>query len=82
MILNLNLKRKIKDNHIKVLDNYIKLSKLGKVLAKVYIKVEGTIINTTIKKYSNNIYRQELPKFMFLYINNGIIILCNHSKLF
>ena len=45
------------NNNIEVLDNYIKLPKLGKVLAKVYRKVEGTIINATIKKYSNNKYK-------------------------
>ena len=45
------------NNNIEVLDNYIKLPKLGKVFAKVYRKVEGTIINATIKKYSNNKYK-------------------------
>ena len=44
------------NNNIEVLDNYIKLPKLGKVPAKVHRKVEGTIINATIKKYSNNKY--------------------------
>ena len=38
------------NNNIEVLDNYIKLPKLGKVPAKVHRKVEGTIINATIKK--------------------------------
>lgn len=45
------------NNNIEVLDNYIKLPKLGKVPAKVHRKVEGTIINATIKKYSNNKYK-------------------------
>ena len=45
------------NNNIEVLDNYIKLPKLGKVSAKVHRKVEGTIINATIKKYSNNKYK-------------------------
>ena len=44
------------NNNIEVLDNYIKLPKLGKVPTKVHRKVEGTIINATIKKYSNNKY--------------------------
>ena len=45
------------NNNIEVLDNYIKLPKLGKVPTKVHRKVEGTIINATIKKYSNNKYK-------------------------
>lgn len=35
------------NNNIEVLDNFIKLSKLGKIKAKVYRKVEG---NATVKK--------------------------------
>ena len=42
---------KYTNNNIEVLDNYIKLPKLGKVPTKVHRKVEGTIINATIKKY-------------------------------
>lgn len=45
------------NNNIEVLDNYIKLPKLGKVAAKIHRKVEGTIVNATIKKYSDNKYK-------------------------
>ena len=37
------------NNNIEVLDNYIKLPKSDKALDKIHIKVEGTIINATIK---------------------------------
>ena len=43
--------------NIEVLDNYIKLPKIGKVFAKVHRKLEGTIINATVKKYSDNKYK-------------------------
>lgn len=45
------------NNNIEVLDNSIKLPKLGKIKAKVHRKLEGTIINATIKKYGNNKYK-------------------------
>lgn len=45
------------NNNIEVLDNYIKLPKIGKVFAKVHRKPEGTIINATVKKYSDNKYK-------------------------
>ena len=45
------------NNNIEVLDNYIKLPKLGKVKAKVHRTFEGTIVNATIKKYGNNKYK-------------------------
>lgn len=45
------------NNNIEVLDNFIKLPKLGKVKAKVHRKVEGTIANATIKKYGDNKYK-------------------------
>ena len=45
------------NNNIEVLDNYIKLPKIGKVFAKVHRKLEGTIINATVKKYSDNKYK-------------------------
>ena len=41
------------NNNIEVLDNCIKLPKLGKVKAKIHRTVEGRIINATIKKYGN-----------------------------
>lgn len=45
------------NNNIEILDNFIKLPKLGLVSAKVYRKVEGTIVNATIKKYADNKYK-------------------------
>lgn len=45
------------NNNIEVLDKFIKLPKLGLVSARVHRKVEGTIINATIKKYSDNKYK-------------------------
>ena len=45
------------NNNIEVLDKFIKLPKLGLVLAKVHRKVEGTIVNATIKKYGDNKYK-------------------------
>ena len=45
------------NNNIEVLDNYIKLPKLGKIKAKVHRNIEGKIINATVKKYGNNKYK-------------------------
>ena len=45
------------NNNIEILDNYIKLPKLGIVLAKIHRKVVGRIIHATIKKYGNNKYK-------------------------
>ena len=45
------------NNNIEILGNFIKLPKLGSVLAKVHRKVEGTIVNATIKKYADNKYK-------------------------
>jgi len=45
------------NNNVEVLDDYIKLPKIGKVFAKVHIKPEGTIINAAVKKYSDNKYK-------------------------
>jgi len=44
------------NNNIEVLNNYIKLPKLGKVRSKVHRPVEGRIINATVKKYSSGCY--------------------------
>lgn len=44
------------NNNIEVLDNYIKLPKLGRVKAKVHRKVNGKIINAVIKKYPSGKY--------------------------
>ena len=45
------------NNNIEILDDYIKLPKLGKVKAKVHRKVEGKIIHATVKKYGDNKYK-------------------------
>lgn len=45
------------NNNIEVLDNFIKLPKLGLVSAKVHRKIKGTIVNATIKKYADNKYK-------------------------
>ena len=45
------------NNNIEVLDNYIKLPKLGKIKAKVHRNTEGRIINATVKRYGNNKYK-------------------------
>ena len=45
------------NNNIEVSDNFIKLPKLGRVKAKVHRKLEGTIVNATIKKYGDNKYK-------------------------
>lgn len=45
------------NNNIEVLDNCIKLPKLGKVKAKVHRNIEGRIINATVKRYGNNKYK-------------------------
>ena len=45
------------NNNIEVLDNYIKLPKLGKVKAKIHRTLEGRIIHATIKKYGDNKYK-------------------------
>lgn len=44
-------------NNIEVLDKYIKLPKLGKIVAKVHRKIEGTIVNATIKKCNDDKYQ-------------------------
>ena len=44
------------NNNIEVLDNSIKLPKLGKVKAKLHRCLVGRIINATIKKYSSGCY--------------------------
>ena len=56
------------NNNIEVLDNYIKLPKLGKVKAKMHRNVVGRIINATIKKYGNN------NLFAFFFINSPIFL--------
>lgn len=44
------------NNNIEVSDKYIKLPKLKKIKAGVHRKIEGTIVNATVKKYPSGKY--------------------------
>ena len=45
------------NNNIEVIENYVKLPKLGKIKAKIHRNIEGRIINATVKRYGNNKYK-------------------------
>ena len=45
------------NNNIQVIENCIKLPKLGKVKAKIHRNIEGKIVNATVKRYGNNKYK-------------------------